>query len=163
MLFKKSSSINYFWHFFFKVLTGFWQNYLSYEIIFQVFCWLKNDRSVTDDIPPLQNWRNFVSLSVMYRYFYGCCSEKLHDMVLSLLPRPRVTRGLNDAHRSSLSPISCKTHGYKQSFFPWTINLWNSLPNQCFSENCNMNLFMKRWYTYFTSGWDDLWCHRWFS
>ena len=40
-------------------------------------------------------------------------------------------------------------YGYKQSYFPLTVNLWNSLPNRCFSENYSLYLFKKRCYTYF--------------
>ena len=61
-------------------------------------------------------------------------------MVPLLLPRPHVTRGLNDTQRFSLSPILCRTHVYKQSFYPRIISLWNSLPNQCFPKNYNMDL-----------------------
>ena len=110
---------------------------------------LINNRSITDDIPPLQIRRNIVSLVVMYRYFYGRCLGELHDMVPSLLPRPRITRGLNDTQRFSLFLILCRTHVYKQSFFTRTISLWMWLPNQCFPENYNIDLFKKRCYNYF--------------
>ena len=50
-------------------------------------------------------------------------------MVPSPLARLRVTMGLLDARRFSLSPIMTITNGYKQFFFPRTVNLWNSLPN----------------------------------
>ena len=46
-----------------------------------------------------------------------------------------ITRGLNDAN--------------KQSFFQRTVILWNSLPNQRFPKNYNVDLFKKRCYTYF--------------
>ena len=52
-------------------------------------------------------------------------------MVPSPFACPHVTRGLIDAQRFSLSPIMCRTRGYKQSFFPRTVMLWNSLPNGC--------------------------------
>ena len=58
--------------------------------------------------------------------------------------------------RFSLSPILCRTHGYKQFFFQRTINSWNSLSNQFFPEDYNMNLFQKRCYAYFISILDEV-------
>ena len=56
-------------------------------------------------------------------------------MIPSLLARPCITRALIDARQFSLSPIIDITHGYKDPFFPQTVNSWNSLPNQYFPAN----------------------------
>ena len=95
-------------------------------------------------LEPLSHRRNVASLSLLYRYYYGKCSEELHSLVPVLYKFPRRTRfsEINHPHYLSVPIVSRKFH--EQSFFPRTIKMWNLLPTDCFPVEFNLNTFKSR-------------------
>ena len=63
---------------------------------------------LTASVEPLDHRRNLASLSLFYRYYFGRCSSKLAQLVLS------------------------SSRGRSIRYFPRTDKLWNSLPIKCF-------------------------------
>ena len=96
----------------------------------------------------LSHLRNVASLSHLYRYVYGKCSDELHLLV----PEPPVrdfpikTRFAKSSeahlHFLKIATPRCKFHS--DSFFPRTAAMWNSLPPECFPPEYNLDLFNSR-------------------
>ncbi len=81
---------------------------------------------------PLKSRRNVASLSIFYRYFHAHCSSELANCMPPLLPRPRCTRLSSQAHSYTVQTPYARVNQYLLSFFPFTGQLWNSLPASVF-------------------------------
>ena len=109
--------------------------------------WLIGD-ALFKTLQPLSHRRNVASLSLLYRYYSGKCSEELHQLV----PPPKVfgkdTRlamHTRQNHPHTLEvPDSMKKCFHANSFFPRTVKLWNSLPSDCFPLSYNIDKFKKK-------------------
>ena len=90
--------------------------------------------------------RNVASLSLLYRYFYGKCSDELHSLVPPIREFTRMTRFAltTGAHPHLLNIPRSRTQFRANSFFPRTAALWNALPAECFPPNYNLQLFKTR-------------------
>lgn len=91
--------------------------------------------SVTEMLNEL-GWRSLeerlidARLVLMYKIVQG-----LVPVSCSNLLRPALRRSRN-THEHSFLPIVCNTSSHYLSFFPRTINQWNSIPSNIFT-NCN--------------------------
>ena len=97
-------------------------------------------------LQPLSHRRKVASLSLLYRYYNGKCSQELHDMVPPHMTFPRTTR--YSSHTLSHHPHSLQVEGncpkyHLDSFFPRTVRDWNSLPASCFPIHYNLDKFKK--------------------
>ena len=96
-----------------------------------------------ENILPLSHRRNVGCLSLLYRYFHGCCSSEL----LGLVPTPQhlgsTTRHSSDAHPFSLSIPRSRTSHHQKSFFPRSVRLWNSLPSSVFPNDYHLAQFKR--------------------
>ena len=97
-------------------------------------CRLIKSPIITSKVPTLQYLRDVASSSLFYRYFYDQCSDKLHPVIPHLLVTGRVTRGLESAHKHTLTIPICRTSSFKNSFLLRVNKLWGSLPSLTFSS-----------------------------
>ena len=97
--------------------------------------------SLAASLEPLAHCRNVASLSLFYRHYFGRYPSELAQ----LIPRPfswsRSTRYSNKLHDFSVTIPRCYKDVYRNSFFPRTARLWNSLPIERFSLTCNLSDF----------------------
>ena len=100
--------------------------------------------SLFSSLQPLSHRRNVASLSLLYRYYNGKCSNELHEMVPPRRTFVRNTRFSSNAHPHFLEIETSHQNFHMQSFFPRTATLWNSLPADCFPESYNLVSFKKR-------------------
>ena len=98
-------------------------------------------------LQPLSHRRDVASLSLLYRYHSGRCSEELK----SLVPPPKVfvrdTRLASFTQRNhphTLEVPVARKEFHANSFFPRTVALWNKLPADCFPANFNMDFFKRK-------------------
>ena len=84
--------------------------------------------SLPTSLEPLAYPRNVVSLSLLYRYYFGRCSSELAQLVPLPYSRGRCTCCSNRLHDFSVTIPRCYKDVYVNSFFPHTARLWNSLP-----------------------------------
>lgn len=64
-------------------------------------------------------------------FLHNCLSGKIKLNIPDYV-KPLATRRTRHNHQHSLAPIFAKTNSYKYSFFPQTVEDWNSLPAQLF-------------------------------
>ena len=93
----------------------------------------------------LSHRRDVASLSLFYRYFHGHCSDELASLVPNTYPSYNYSiqthRYIRNQHSVYLPRINTTT--YSNSFIPRTSALWNSLPNECFPSEYNLDSFKK--------------------
>jgi hypothetical protein len=98
---------------------------------------------VKENILPMSHRRNVGSLSLLYRYFHGHCSNEL----LGLVPPPQQfgqsTRYAASSHPYCLALPRSRTEHHRKSFFPRTVRLWNSLPSSVFPVDYNLAQFKR--------------------
>ena len=97
--------------------------------------------SLAASLEPLAHHRNVASLSLFYRYCFGRFSSELAQLVPLPFSRVRSTRYSNKLHDFSVTIPRCYKDVYRNSFFPRTARLWNSLPIERFSLTCNLSDF----------------------
>ena len=95
-------------------------------------------------LQPLSHRRDVSSLSLLYRYFHGRCSEELHQMVPPLKEFGRSTRLASRSHPYVLDIPKAKSKFHSQSFFPRTASIWNRLPQSSFPNTYDLGLFKSR-------------------
>lgn len=98
-------------------------------------------------LQPFSHRRGVESLSLLYRYFNGKCSDEMRSLdppVLNFTARTRHATHIAENHpQSPHIPLArCKFHS--SSFFPRTTALWNRRPRGCFPDHYNLNLFSSR-------------------
>merc|ERR1711954_428911 len=108
--------------------------------------WLIGD-NLFKTLQPLSHRRNVASLSLLYRYYSGKCSEELHQLV----PPPkafgkdtRLAVHTRQNHPHALDAPDSMICFHADSFFPRTVKLWNSLSSGCFPLSYNIDKFKKR-------------------
>ena len=89
----------------------------------------------------LSRRRNVSSLSLFYKYLYGCCSDELKSLTPAIKTFNRVTRYSTNAHPMTVHMHSCNKQFYSSSFFPCVARLWNSLPSSCFPTCYDLQKF----------------------
>ena len=98
-------------------------------------------------LQPLSHRRNVASLSLLYRYYSGRCSEELKTLVPPLKVFVRDTRLASFTQRNhphTLEVPVARKEFHANSFFPRTVALWNKLPADCFPANFNMDFFKRK-------------------
>jgi len=93
--------------------------------------------------PTLEHRRNQAKLCMLYKIINNLISVP-HDH-LTQSPTTTITRG----HSIRYTQLAARTNVYLHSFFPSTIKLWNSLPNEivfsrdfdCFKSLLDIHLF----------------------
>ena len=98
---------------------------------------------LTDCLHSLLHRRGVASLSIFYRYFHANCSSELANCMPPPLRRPRPTRLSTSAHPYSVQIPHARVNQYRDSFFPSTGELWNSLPASVFPPAYNLNTFKR--------------------
>ena len=98
--------------------------------------------SLAASLEPLAHCRNVVSLSLLYRYYFGRCFSELAQLVP--FSRWRSTRYSDRLHNSSVTIPRCYIDVYVNSFSPWTAKLWNSLLIECFPLTYDLSGFKSR-------------------
>ena len=88
--------------------------------------------SLAASLEALAHHRNFASLSLLYRYYFGRCSSELAQLVPLPFSQGRSTRYADRLHDFSVTIPRCYKDFYVNSFFPHMAKLWNSLPIECF-------------------------------
>ena len=93
----------------------------------------------------LSHRRDVASLSLFYRYFHGHCSNELASLIPNTYP---ASDSLIQTHRYFRNKNAVylprrNTTTYSNSFIPRTSTLWNSLPNECFPSEYNLDSFKK--------------------
>ncbi len=95
-------------------------------------------------LAPLSLRRDVASLSLLYRYFHGRCSNELHSLVPPLQTfrvRTRLAAFTQSNHPYTLRSPLIRNQFHENSFFPRTTRLWNSLPAHCFPASYNLTSF----------------------
>ena len=95
-------------------------------------------------LQPLSHRRDVSSLSLLYRYFHGRCSDELRQMVPPLKEFVRSTRLARSSHQYVLDIPKAKSNFHSQSFFPRTAGIWNRLPQSSFPDTYDLGLFKSR-------------------
>ena len=101
-------------------------------------------RSLSASLEPLAFCQNVVSLSLLYRYYFGRCSSELAQLVPLPFSRGRSTRYSDRLHDFSVTIPRCYKDVYVNSFFPHRAKLWNSLPIECFPLTYDLSGFKSR-------------------
>ena len=100
--------------------------------------------SLFSTLQPLSHRRNVASLALLYRYYNGRCSNELHEMVPPRKTFARNTRFSANVHPHFLEVDTSVQNFHRQSFFPRTATLWNSLPPYCFPKHYDLVSFKIR-------------------
>ena len=79
-------------------------------------------------LQPLSHRRNVASLSLLYRYYNGKCSNELQEIVPPRKTFVRNTRFASNAHPHFLEVESSHQNFHMQSFFPRTANTMEFTP-----------------------------------
>lgn len=102
---------------------------------------LINDPNLTDSLATLSHRREVSCLSLFYRYYHGRCSSELAAAVPCHKSFVRSTRAASSSNPFAVSVPRSRTKLYKNSFFPRTSVMWNSLPLDCFPLNYDLQKF----------------------
>ena len=97
--------------------------------------------SLAASLEPLAHRRKAASLSVFYRYYFRRCSSELAQLVPLPFSGGRSTRYSDKLHDFSGTSPRCYKDVYVNSFFPGTVELWNSLPIECFPLTYDLSVF----------------------
>ena len=99
---------------------------------------------LANELQPLSVRRDVASLSLFYRYYFGKCSQSLHECV----PKPKVfsrsTRSASSLTRYRVNMERSRTESRSSSFFVRTSRIWNQLPQSCYPEQYNIGSFKRR-------------------
>jgi ribonuclease P/MRP protein subunit RPP40 len=98
---------------------------------------------VKENILPLSHRRDVGSLSLLYRYFHGHCSNELLGLVPTLQHLGPPTRHGSVQSSFSLAIPRSRTKHHQKSFFPHTSRTWNSLPCSVFPTEYNLAQFKR--------------------
>ena len=79
--------------------------------------------SLAASLEPLPHFRNVVSLSFFYRYYFGRCSSELAQLVPLPYSRGRSTCYSDRLHEFSVIIPRCYKYVYVNSFFPRTASI----------------------------------------
>ena len=101
-------------------------------------------RIVGPSLELLAHRQNVGSLSLFYRYYFGSCSSELAQLVPLPFSQGRCTRYSDRLHDFSVTIPRCYKYVYVNSFFPRTVELWNSLPIECFLLTYDLSGFKFR-------------------
>merc|ERR1712002_1214306 len=109
---------------------------------------LINAPHLTSQLPSLELRRDVASLSLFYRYYFGRCSDELYYCVPGPKSWGRNTRQATDSHEFCVKVGNTRIDRYGSCFFPYTGDLWNSLPSSVFPSSYNLSSFKCRVYEY---------------
>ncbi|XP_045511061.1 uncharacterized protein LOC123705984 [Colias croceus] len=109
---------------------------------------LVNEPSLTDRLDTLALRRDVASLCVLYRIYYGECSEELFGTLPAAEFHHRTARHRQQYHPHHLDCWQSTTVRFKRSFFPRTTDIWNKLPHAAFPNGYELGTFKKRAYSY---------------
>lgn len=90
--------------------------------------------------PPSQIW-NMTILLLLYLYFHGTCSDKLHSLVQAFTVQNNHAICTGEYYPHSLFIPLVKRKFCLDDFFPRTTTFWNRLPRGYFPDHNNLNLF----------------------
>ena len=107
---------------------------------------LINAPHLTSQLPSLKLRRGVASLSLFYRYYFGRCSEELNYCVPGPKNWGRYTRLAASSHEYCVEVCDPRIDRYGSCFFPFTGNLWNSLPPSTFPPSYDLSSFKSRVY-----------------
>ena len=107
---------------------------------------LINAPHLTSQLPSLKLRRDVASLSLFYRYYFGRCSEELNYCVPGPKNWGRNTRLAASSHEFCVEVRNPRIDRFGSCFFPYTGNLWNSLPPSTFPPSYNLSSFKCRVY-----------------
>ena len=96
---------------------------------------------MSSSLQPLAHRGNVASLSLFYRYYFEQCSNEFSKRVPKPFGDARLTRYSDRQHPFIFELPNFKKEFYRNSFFPRTASLWNSLTLECFPLTYNPNLF----------------------
>ena len=95
-------------------------------------------------VEPLAHHRNVASLYLFYRYYFGRRSSELAQLVPLSFSQGRSTRYSDRLHDFSVTIPRCYKDVYINTFFPYTVKLWNFLPIECFPLTYDLRGFKSR-------------------
>ena len=98
-------------------------------------------------LQPLSQRRDVASLSLLYRYFHGKCSNELHSLVpprQTFRARTRLATSVESNHPHPLRIPNLRRKFHDVTFFPRTTHLWNSLPFECFPDGYDLQSFKSK-------------------
>ena len=107
---------------------------------------LINAPLLTSQLPSLKLRRDVASLSLFYRYYFGRCSDELYYCIPGPKNWGRNTRLATASHEFCVEVGNPRIDRYGACFFPYTANLWNSLPPSVFPSSYNLSSFKSRVY-----------------
>ena len=130
-------------------------------IIFYLSPWPVDSRAfrlinaplLTSQLPSLKLRRDVASLSLFYRYYFGRCSDELYYCVPGPKNWGRNTRLASASHEFCVEVGNPRIDRYGACFFPYTANLWNSLPPSVFPSSYNLSSFKSRVYKHLMDDW----------
>ena len=91
----------------------------------------------------LENRRNNHKLILFYRIFNGLAPAYLYELVQPYLPRQSGYKLRNE--NNTFHPPFSRRSSFYDSFIPFTIRLWNTLP-LTITESPSLNIFKNRFY-----------------
>ena len=91
----------------------------------------------------LENRRNKHKLILFYRILNGLAPAYLYELVQPYLPRQSGYKLRNE--NNTFHPPFSRTSSFYDSFIPFTIRLWNTLP-LTITESPSLNIFKNRFY-----------------
>ena len=100
--------------------------------------------SLAASLGSLAHHRNVVSLSLLYKHYFGRCSSKLAQLVLLPFSSEGFTCYSDRLHDFPVTITGCYRDAYINSFFPYTARLWNSLPIECFPLTYDLSGFKSK-------------------
>ena len=85
---------------------------------------------------------NVSCILFFYKYCFGKCLSELSELIPPRQVFTRNTRLSRRSHAYTVATMSHRTTHYREkSFFTRTARLWNDLPPNIFSNNCNISSF----------------------
>ena len=94
-----------------------------------------------NSLQSLSHRRDVASLSLLYRYFHGKCSNKLSLLVPDTHIFTHETRLATSTHSNHLHITNPRRDFHRNTFIPRSARLWNSLPSHCFPNTYNLQSF----------------------
>ena len=107
-----------------------------------------DDPLLTNGLDHLSLRRDVGSLCVLYRLYYGECSEELFNLVPPSLFRHRTLRRWDRFHPHHIDACHSTNVRASRAFLPRTCKLWNDFPSDVFPLHYNMGFFKRHVYSY---------------